>query len=76
MRLVKVPEATKKSSGEDLFAIFCESTCFVRHPMLIPLVRFIKDYFGGYPLANHKSAAKRARQTIRKTIVNSARKVL
>ena len=33
-----------------------------------------EDYCGGYPLANHKSAAKRARQSIRKTAVNNARK--
>lgn len=42
--------------------------------MLIPLVLFKLDYCGGYPLANHKSAAKRARQAVRKTAVNNARK--
>ena len=46
--------------------------------MLIPLIRFSKftriDKSGGYTLANHKSAAKRARQTIKKQAVNSRRK--
>jgi len=41
--------------------------------MLIPLF-VLKDYCGGFPLANHKSAAKRARQSIKKTAVNSRRK--
>lgn len=31
----------------------------------------VKDYFGGWSLANHKSAAKRARQTIRRSQRNS-----
>jgi small subunit ribosomal protein S20 len=42
--------------------------------MLIPLIRFGKEYSGGFSLANHKSAAKRARQSIRKQNVNSRRK--
>lgn len=33
-----------------------------------------QDYFGGFNLANHKSAAKRARQSLRKTAINTARK--
>lgn len=37
-------------------------------------VRVRKDYFGGYPLANHKSAEKRARQSTRKNAVNTKRK--
>lgn len=32
------------------------------------------SYFEGDPLANHKSAAKRARQAIRKNKVNTSRK--
>ena len=43
--------------------------------MLTPLVRiywFI--HYGGYTLAQHKSAAKRARQAVRKNKVNTDRK--
>jgi small subunit ribosomal protein S20 len=29
---------------------------------------------GGYPLANHKSAAKRARQSVKRTVVNNNRR--
>lgn len=32
-----------------------------------------QGYCGGFELANHKSAAKRARQTVRKTEVNNSR---
>jgi len=43
--------------------------------MLIPFIRFkIRLFGGGYPVANHKSAAKRARQSIKKTSTNAARK--
>ena len=44
--------------------------------MLTPLVRIFSDkhIIGGYPLAQHKSAAKRARQAVRKNKVNSTRK--
>lgn len=31
-------------------------------------------YYGGYTLAQHKSAAKRARQAVKKNTVNSSRK--
>jgi small subunit ribosomal protein S20 len=33
-----------------------------------------KGYSGGFPLANHKSAEKRARQSVRRSTVNTARK--
>lgn len=35
---------------------------------------FIVYYYGGYTLAQHKSAAKRARQAVRKNKVNTNRK--
>lgn len=40
--------------------------------MLTPYIRLI--IYGGYPLAQHKSAAKRARQAVRKNKVNTNRK--
>lgn len=45
--------------------------------MVFPDLRFHRYFeliIGGYKLANHKSAAKRARQTTRKTIINSRTK--
>jgi len=43
--------------------------------MLIPFIRFkIRLFGGGYPVANHKSAAKRARQSVKKTATNNARR--
>lgn len=43
--------------------------------MLFPLVRFRREeYSGGFSLANHKSAAKRARQSVKKAGINSRRK--
>ncbi len=35
---------------------------------------FVIYYYGGYTLAQHKSAAKRARQAVKKNAVNTSRK--
>jgi small subunit ribosomal protein S20 len=48
--------------------------CIPGSHVLSPVVRFKSLYCGGCPLANHKSAAKRARQATRRTAVNSKRK--
>ena len=42
--------------------------------MLTPKLIFLSHLYGGYTLAQHKSAAKRARQAVKKNTVNTNRK--
>ncbi len=61
------------NSWEDVFndeSLLRRETLYVKSLCLLLLL----TYCGGYPLANHKSAAKRARQATRKNAVNSQRK--
>ena len=48
---------------------------FTVSPNTIFLVVFSELIIGGHHLANHKSAAKRARKTLRKTTINSRTKM-
>lgn len=48
--------------------------CPLRHLVKCANTMTLLSYFEGVPLANHKSAAKRARQAVRKNKVNTSRK--